>query len=437
MTDGPLIPPTPASPARPLAAVADRDTVLRLLESEIGLLTQRQRNTGWTSWAILGALGGIGWTLLEQGRTGWPPGEMWWRAFGALSLSAFALEGWINALKSGTQWGGPFKRFYFANSRGHERGEQAFALAYFSCLSVMLFKWTPFSFGSKFVALGFTSLSCLAAVGVLGMSFTKTLLESSPQAEADEEVSGGVQAVGILIGLGLVTAPAVVTVREFLAQGPGVLDIKLGALLAAAAFLTRVGLQGVNSSTTLENLLRIRRELALGGMTIEEAARRTELEFLGMRVSDVFRDSARQFMERLARTEAMCRKGIAEIDAVGLESNEGGSALSSEQMSKVRSVLQSSQSQLQVVEKELEQLSGEVVRINLRNARYLKKSKDAPRAMGEVLASLLMGLGEAIGHEKEFRDKLAPLVAMVSAESAELRAAEVRNSEPAPSKVSA
>lgn len=369
---------------------------------------------------------------MGQWDAGWPVGGMWTQAFVALSFVVFALEGLVNALKTGTKRAGPITRFQFASSQRNQRALTLFVAIHFGTLGVLVLRQASYSFWTKVVTVGFAFVACLSCVVVLISSFTKLLMKSSSE-EEEEELTPVNEAVGLLLGLGLIVVPAVMSVREFLALAPSALDLKVGGLLAAGAFLIRVGLEEGTGGTTLENLLRIRRELALGGMTVEEATRQTEVEFLGMRVSEVFRDAAQRFLKRVARIERLCRDGTASLKSAGLPVLDGASSLSPEQLARVQSVLKDGQAQLLLVDNELNELSGDLNHFGAKSVRLLDKTKDAPSAFREIFAKLLLSLVQAKRRAESFRKQLAPLAAVVAAHPSGSPSAGVPPQEASPS----
>ena len=104
MVQNPLSP-TPAAPvdlSSNVDSTPDKETLLNLLNAEIILLSQQQSNTGWTSWALLGALGGILWLMLGQWESGWPQGDLWALCFVSLTLCRFLVVLFVNVFQART-----------------------------------------------------------------------------------------------------------------------------------------------------------------------------------------------------------------------------------------------------------------------------------------------------------------------------------------------
>lgn len=397
------------------AASPQRDMLLKLLDSEVSLLTQKQKNSGWTNWALVGAISAIALILLEQWEAGWPMGEKWLLAYFAITFTGYALLALVGILKGGSSKLGGITRFHLG-SQGNPRNARV-VLSFSTIQSggwCALLCWsTSFSFQTRVVAGALTGLTCLFSILALLLAFTQIPVTASAPKEG---LKPSIKAIVVLVILFLFFAPVIMTGRDLLGLAPTALDIKIGGLCAAAGFLVRAWLQEVSNEPLIDNLLLIRRELVLGGMSIEEASRHLEIEFLGMRVSDVFRDSAQEFLKHAARITARCKESIARIDAIELLAPIGAGvpvSLAPQKMILAQTMLEAHQPHLSAVIDELKQLESRFQRIESRSRFFLNSEGDAQAAMHEILARLKQGHFDAYNEYQELERRMNQLSTLV------------------------
>jgi hypothetical protein len=389
--------------------------LLKLLDSEIGLLTQRQKNSGWTSWALVGALVGIALTLLGQWEAGWPTGETWLVAYVVLTFAAHAGLSLVRLLKGDSSKLRGITRFQFGLQRA-SRTMIALAFAQLSILCGVLFWADSFSSWSKWLVgslLGLVSVLIVLSLGFLA-AFNHVPHEVEP---AKSTLKPTHQAISSVVGFGLGLIPLVMTSRDLLRLAPTALDIKVGCLFVAAGFLLTALLDEVNGQPVIDKLLRLRRELVLGGISIEEAAAQMEIELLGMRVSDVFRDSAIEFIKSAARISSRCAESIAPIDASGLllPGGDGGpEAHSPQQRFQAQLLLEDCQPHLTFVVEELNKLGRSYRDIESRGRFFLRSTDDAQAAMNEILVRLVQSHQQAYASYQELERRMSRLSQLVT-----------------------
>jgi hypothetical protein len=394
------------APRDSTAEAPDRSTLLELLDSELTLLSQQQANTGWTSWALVGALGAIGWTLLSIWETpGWPQGVVWVHAYVALVFCRIAVQFLFTMFQGQGAIINSRTRFELGHSTGKRRALQLFSIAHHSLLIFLLFTYAP----SPLVKWSALAISVPAVLG-FAISFVLSYTEFpiTTHAVAPQKLGPALMIPGQLAAGCIALTPAILLCGELSRLAPKAVDLKVGGLLAAAVFLIQQALDARSNRSSIESLLKIRRELALGSMPTTEAARLIEIEFLGMRISDVFRDPSQSFAVEALALAAEFQAATQRVETT-LSSIQDGSPLSVEQrMGLATTALEAYQSRILQFPERLKKLKQRYDKIESR-MRLFSSTSDATKAALSIQMVLAQSYQHAAARHLEFQTKLRQL----------------------------
>jgi hypothetical protein len=391
------------APRDSTAEAPDRSTLLELLDSELTLLSQQQANTGWTSWALVGALGAIGWTLLGVWETpGWPQGVVWVHAYVALVFCRIAVQFLFTMFQGQGATINSRTRFELGYSTGKKRASHLFTIAHHSLLIFLLLTY-PLSALVKWSALAISVPAVLAFAISFVLSYTEFPVTTHEVAR--QRLGPALMITGQFAAGCIALTPAILLCRELSGLAPKAVDLKVGGLLAAAVFLVQQALDARSNRSSIESLLKIRRELALGSMPTTEAARLIEIEFLGMRVSDVFRDSSQSFAIEAQALAAEFQAATQLVEAT-LSSIQDSSALSVDQrVGLATTALEAHQARIQQFPERLKKLKQKYDKIESRT-RLFSSAGDANKAVRGIQVVLAQSYQQAATSHLEFQNKL-------------------------------
>ncbi|NRD54027.1 hypothetical protein [Corallococcus exiguus] len=388
--------PNASLPAPPLDSPTDsppsKAAVLHLLDAEITLLSQQNLNSGWTSWALAGALGTLLWFLLGQWEIGWPKGQLWILSFIAINYCRLSTVFVFATFQARAPHRGSVTRFQLGPDLwGKQRASAVFWIIQHGVICWGLLKCSPPSFA---LWSGLVTSGVVVSVALMLFIFSYT---EFPTSSAD--VGSGLKGFGLLLVQVVVSAfaviPAVATGVALVELSPQLIEIKIGALLAAAVFLAEGALDSGTGRVVIDNLIRIRRELALGGLSPQEAARHVEIEFLGMRVPDVFRDAAQDFLQEAERIKGECLGLSRQVESALAGVRQDSSLTPVQKGDIVRAALNAHRQSVVGLVDEVKKLHGRLEVIQSKSRLFASASPDARVAVGVVLTTLNSGYGAA------------------------------------------
>jgi hypothetical protein len=367
-----------------LTALPTRETLLGLLESELALLSQQQTNSGWTSWAITGAIGALVWMLLGQWESGWPAGNTWALAYLSFTVGGVAVMGFMTTVQSQNLVSSRKTRFHLGYSNfGKQRPSVFWGILQGGIVTFIVF-WCHASLAVRWMVLSWSGTALLVYVLAIILSYTEFPFNAQiSSVRLKPRILLLIHGTVAVYVWGLVF----LLVRELMARMPSSADIKVGGLLAAIYFLISRIFEDGGSRSLIDNLLRVRRELALGDMSVKDAARHVEIEFLGMQVSDVFQSAVQEFLAQVGELAVQCQDCIGRLDAAVASLGDGAKLPVDQQMNLARSVLEVCQPKVQVIAQKLNELGAAYSKFESRS-RSLSPSEDARLAVVGILTRL-------------------------------------------------
>jgi hypothetical protein len=382
-----------------------RETLLGLLDSELTLLSQQRINNGWTSWAFAGAMGALAWMLLGQWEAGWPSGRLWPLSYMMVALCLSYTLLIVQMLQTKNSIPGSKTRFHL----GGTGPDQSKAGLVFNMLQAVLFLgilfWCPTSLLTR-IWVG-VWLSLALSIWLILIIFSYTQFPFEVGSTTKTPTGFGLFLIHLFI-IFLLVIPICLLGMDLLGSSPKALELKAGGLIAALHFLARNALDEGGRRPLIGNLLHIRRELALGGMSVQEAAKHTEIEFLGMRVSDVFQERARNFLSRADALLKRCKSCIGSLDAALASLGEGAKLSAQQQLDLINPVLEACNRQASDILASLTKLHAEYEKIESKTRR-LSSSTDAREAVSGILLELLSRYNAAYASFAEIKAKLTQL----------------------------
>ncbi|XXF77834.1 hypothetical protein P2318_33005 [Myxococcaceae bacterium GXIMD 01537] len=387
-----------------------REVLLGFLDSELTLIAQQQTNNGWTGWAITGAIGALAWMLIGQWESGWPSGRRWALAYVTLAMGL--RYGWniIQALDTKSSIPGSKTRFFLgSNTPSIPKAAIAFGILQDILFLGLLF-WCPTSTASRFWLTIWLSLATCLWLLVFILSYTRQPFE------ANTGVGGPALRWLLAIhlsGILLVLIPVSLLGTDLLNAAPTAADIKAGGLLATLHFLAYESLLAGGRRPLMENLLRIRRELALGGISPQDAARYTEIEFLGLRVSDVFQEEAQAFLARADSLSKRCEVCVRSLDAALASMGMESKLPQHQQLGLLSPVLETCARQATDIHQSLTLLHADYSKIESRTRR-ISTSEDSRNATEDILAKLSSRYAEIQINYSDIQTKLQTLLGVVA-----------------------
>lgn len=392
-----------------LAEPPSKETLSNLLDSELTRLSQQQTNSGWTSWALVGAIGVICWALLGQWEAGWPPGNTWLMVYAVLSFVRFSMHGFLGF--SGSESGAPTgqARFNLGNSSHNQRSQAIYGILQATVLALILVFYPASSSLAKAGAFVF----CAAAIMFTGHEFFISFTQRPRR--VDVHTASISAFMGRLIVFVFVLSITLSLGRDLLNLPLKAADLRVGSLLVVTVYLIQRVIEGQSNRSIIGNLIRIRRELALGIIPAKEAARHIEIQFLGMRVSDVFRDSAQSFLSQAGVIAARCQEYSRRIDNVVASIRKTPTLPGNQQESILRSAQDAHQSHIKEIKGEMDKLEEAYKKIEVRGRYFLSSAGDAGTAMHDILANLQSSYRDASISFQELVQKMNELGLMVAA----------------------
>lgn len=274
----------------------DKADLLELIAGEMGSAQARLRHAGWTSWALLTALGGLAWLLLSSWPvTGWSVGA---------SLVLLAVSATLDAvavLDSSFSGSTQQSRYYrvtdlWVGTRG------AILLRMIRATFLLWILTTTVTSSLPAIVLGsWYFVAALSYLIALPLSYWLIPLPNNPRGEKFTTVAAVVFALATIVS-------AVVLVAEWANPFAAVLgDVKAGLLAAVLLMIPEKLAATHRPPTVVSELERIRRELLLGEVNLEGAARQTRIVLLGRDASELtetlLADASRLYGDLEAKTE--------------------------------------------------------------------------------------------------------------------------------------
>ncbi|SEU08388.1 hypothetical protein [Stigmatella erecta] len=391
----------------------EKSLLLNLLDAEISLSSQQQSHTGWTSWALTGAIGAVFWALLNQWEKAWPSGNLWISAYVALWLCFASLRGLpfiFNPASFGLSDTASFglatrTRFQLGFSFTKQRSLTLFTIIHSSILLSLII-----SFPVPLIAKIWSGVTIGLVIALFLYIFAISYTQNPIPAQSGLDTKTWHSLAANLLIIAIFSTPAILLAMDLFSKNPSALDLKVAALLVTAVFLVQKGLEEQSDRSSIGNLLRIRRELALGTLPAKDAAGYLEIEFLGMQVSDVFRESAQQFLLDTNTTSNKYHGLTNRLDAI-LASIAEDSPLSADQQSGIaHTVIEAYQSWITMLTEDRKTLSESYQEIESRSHFFLNSSTDAKTAMQGIMLSIQTSHTDALSSTDAFQQKLERLI---------------------------
>lgn len=265
-----------------------REELHHLLDSEIDLISEQKNREGWTSWAVLGGLGTLGWLLWESLTK---DTITWENSFTLLLIIniAYIAYACVKEAAGLTRQVPPFKRFRYIDpyfvSMGLT-GIPTFLLLIW--LAIVLSEGVPLP---AVIWTVFTlAIYTLALVAYLILKYLRIPLPTFSEPKMRNTV--------VWSFVGFACMYSIYGYIHHLVS-PTLYDLKVAVLLFAG--LTLLGkLNPLKEAASSQAFINIRPQLILGQLDVETARRQTDITIAGMEASDVLRSEVEEFLATFA-----------------------------------------------------------------------------------------------------------------------------------------
>ncbi|MDQ3816343.1 MAG: hypothetical protein M3362_01470 [Acidobacteriota bacterium] len=277
-------------PPIPVKEPLTRDSLISLLNSEIEELQTENTKSGWSLWAILAAFVGALWVLSDDLKiAAYNPANVLkiflaWVVLADILYLSYRWLAFTPEVSDGEA------RFYWGQDLfSTTRLQSVFALGRTLFLIVLVlfssaltwYQIIPFLVG--YLLLSVPDLVSL----ILPVLAPRFVYPTNPP-------RASMRAANIFLSvflLSLLTFLAFLIQRLRFPAGEAIADYRVGGLLAALMILLDLLVRILSTPHKLRPLINIRRKLALGKVSIEEAALQTDVILGGMRSIDALRDN--------------------------------------------------------------------------------------------------------------------------------------------------
>lgn len=269
-----------------ISPTVDRDAVMRLLETEIAQINADQQTSGWTAWALLGALAAIIWTALDLIE----PATLSLVDLSRVLIVLVLLQELTISIfyppkpKQDSRTRSPSATRFFLSGQFHVHAH-VMNWEIFRCallLSLTLYGsgdvWIP-GVAAGLILFGFGTLNALMAR--IMVIFNLVIPDSHRTVDRGILVVQLIQItlqLLVIIGFTIALTPVSDTITG---------TLRVGLLCAASLWLSGLLIQRAGPPPLLTQLIEIRRELGFGKIMPPEAASRAELAIRGLGLNDV------------------------------------------------------------------------------------------------------------------------------------------------------
>lgn len=304
--------------------VEGRRTLLELVDWEIDAKRAESERPGWTKWAIFGSLATVAWVFLSSlGAQG-----VAWR-----TVAVHAAGLWM--LADLLQWGlrlighrSPMNQTLVLRSTvlAHSRTQLILeclrtALLLLIVVTTMPFTWKP-SMATAEVFYASESVLLLASTAV---SFVRLPLPIPRE-------TGRLSWLRLtpLVPVGLLAVTAVggpMPVLSSALAGTNLPELRLACLMVAAYYLVLLAARDAAHYPLLNELLSLRRNLALGRIDLDSGRKQLDLTISGLRIADVMEKEVSQvirYFEELSLSAGQTWKNLSTLDALVRQLAEHG-----------------------------------------------------------------------------------------------------------------
>jgi hypothetical protein len=295
---------------------SDRTTLLAIIDWEINARKEESQRPGWTKWAIFGALATVAWVFLNSlgaQVVSWPTVT----AYVACLWMLIDLLGRCGSLignRTRLSQTLLLKTSYLASSRTQlvlQLLRSVFLLI--AVLTILTFTWKP----SMVAAAVWYGLGSLVFLVLTVMSFGQ-----QPIAIPHDTGRRGWLRLTHLVPIGLLAIAVVRGPTSTLTSaltGTTLLELRLACLLVVACYLAYLALRDAADVPLLNELVSLRRNLAMERIDVESARKQLDLTMSGLRISDVMQKGVSrviQYSEELSVSVEQATKTLSTLDSV-------------------------------------------------------------------------------------------------------------------------
>lgn len=281
-----------------------REELLHLLDSEIDLISEQKNREGWTSWAVLGGLGTLGWLLWESLTK---DTITWENSFTLLLIIYIANIAYV-CVKEGVGLTGqelPFKRYRYIDP-------YFVSVGLLSIPTFLALIWLAIVLSGKVPLLAvvwtvFTlAILTLLLVTLVIFNYLRVPLPTFSETKMPITIAWLFSAFA--------AAYSAYSYSNHLVN-PTLYDLKVAVLLFAGLVL--IGkLNPLKEAASYRAFINIRRQLVLGQLDVETARGQTDVAIAGMEASAVLRSEIDKFLAIFAEVNQWRQKQHEILDQV-------------------------------------------------------------------------------------------------------------------------
>jgi len=287
---------------------------LSFLDSEVERLERIEKRPGWTRWAILAALGTSLWLASAELQTL----HFAWDRFAYLLLVVFIAHKVLkdlNLLLSASRSEQNQPRIFTLQIVGYQlRRFGAIGIASYALLLKLTYDLT-------FLSPPFFRVLCLALLVWNILTNTLGVLISYSDFPIPNTARAGIRVSSLALSLVLDTLLVWYLWKSWLSLSfsPSIGELRIVGITVAIYWLLRFLIDATGPNTFLDILYRIRRELYLGQLSLDDARNQTDIALSGMSISYYFQPSVTDILtvaESAERTISLLHKELTEIQRI-------------------------------------------------------------------------------------------------------------------------
>ena len=359
------------------------DHVLQTLDFEIDRIRSQEKESGWTTWAVLGGLATVVWLLLGELNSEsiqWANVLVLFLAFSLLFDNVSILFTIFSEEEQPREKG---RRYRFSHYLGENRLEILPGLL--RCFALIWVAW----YASKFVWPSHALLAYvyygLAAI-ILALAFVWSFLSIPLRVYSGKWEISLVMVVFLAVGCWPMVGYFFTVYSG--PQGANLAEYRVSILITAAMILLLLLARGTRYVPMLASLINVRRDLAFGKIDVDTAIHRTDIILTGMQMQDLVQEDLKRLLEYIDQVEEEFAEASKNLDVVEREIAGLSGQLSPEQEIRVRRTVDSNNQHIAKAEKVRDKLIRQLDKFSKRVRRTYILSREGFDAAMEAYSKI-------------------------------------------------
>lgn len=378
-------------------SILDPSQVLHVLDAEINQILQKEKQPGWTSWAIYGAIATLTWLLFNQLENLTINITSVSILFLLFSLSIDFIELLLILFLPGTYGFGKRRRFFLSSYYANNRFNLILQLLRFIAVIFLVQKYSYMvnTFFSSSVSFLYGTLA-FGSVLIIVLSFLRIPL---PPTNICSFVL--FSSLSSLIILSSIIAFSL----SLMQNPPNISDYRVGSLLTALSYLILLLTRKGGDTPLLSSLVNLRRDLVFGKISVEYAVDQADIALRGLQISDVLQEDVRYMLELFNKVSSESEMIISKVNAIKLQLPENLSELSAEQRLLIKTTVESFKSHIDEEEELIKSIDKKLDKF-IRKLSWLGVIKKPSKELFEILIKLKSAISSVKNKIREAEESM-------------------------------